>query len=105
MSKTAYKWIPEIETDACMGCGLCVKACPPACIELVWDFATLKRPEDCTSCGACAEVCEHDVIRMDWVKTTGSPVIGNWSDSPEPTAVKSKSWLRSLLDAPLGEVS
>src|SRR5262245_12044989 len=96
MSRTAYKWMPEIETDACMGCGLCEKACPPKCIELVWDFATLKRAEDCTSCGACAEVCPHEVIRMDWILTTGSPVVGEWRDAPPPVPARPQSWLRRL---------
>lgn len=105
MSKTAYKWMPVFETDACLGCGLCAKACAPQCLEMVWDFATLKRPEDCTSCGECLDACAHEVIRMDWVKTTGSPVIGRWCDTPEPTSVKSKRWLWGLLDAPAGDTT
>ncbi len=83
MSKTACKWMP-VFSDACQGCGLCVKSCQPnRCIELVWDFAALQRPEDCGSCGACEEVCPHGGIRMDWVKTTGSPLIGQWREAPE----------------------
>lgn len=102
MSKTAYKWMPVVATDDCMGCGLCAKACPPACLEMVWDFATLTRPEDCTSCNTCKEVCPHGVIEMEWVRTTGSPVIGRWSDVPEPAPVKPKRSFWGFLDAPLG---
>lgn len=99
MSKTAYKWLPVIETDACVGCGLCGRACEPKCLEMVWDFATLKRPEDCGSCGECARVCPQQGIRMDWVKATGSPIVGQWSDEPPPpVAAKPRRWLWGLFE-------
>ena len=60
-------WLPIIDTDSCGGCGKCVEACEPGCIDLVWAFATLNRPEDCDSCERCADVCPHQVIRMGLV--------------------------------------
>ena len=101
MSKTAYKWMPEVETDACMGCGLCAKACAPACLEMVWDFATLVRPEDCTSCGECAKVCQHDVIRMEWTWMTGSPVVGLWRDElPAVAPPPKRPWWEVFVGEP-----
>lgn len=102
MSKTAYKFIPEIQNDSCMGCGLCAKACPPACLEMVWDFATLTRPQECTSCAECERVCPHGVIQMDWKWSTGSPLVGQWRDEPPVAEAPVK---RHWWDALLGETA
>ena len=54
---------PEIEADACKGCGRCVAACPRKCLELQ---ATLNamgiRPvgykgDGCIGCGICFYNC------------------------------------------------
>ncbi len=79
----AYKWLP-VPSDYCTGCGKCVKACPHACLGLVWDFAKLEHPENCVSEGDCVEVCPHDGIKMEWVKTTASRDTGTWRDDPPP---------------------
>ena len=59
--------LPIVDTDACTGCGRCVRICEEGCLEMIWSFATLTRPEACVGEGACAEVCESGVIRMGWV--------------------------------------
>lgn len=60
----AGRRLPRIARDDCLGCNRCVPACPPGCLELVWDFATLVRADDCDGCGLCADACPHGVIRM-----------------------------------------
>src|SRR5215469_6240610 len=46
-NEVMYKWLPVIVEDACTGCGLCVAACGPACLETQNLVAILTRPEDC----------------------------------------------------------
>ena len=93
---TTYKWLPVI-SDFCTGCGKCVEACPRGCLELEWDFATLPRAGDCVSEGDCVEVCPENGIRMEWVKTTGSPDVGIWCESPKPAPSPSMRWLGCLF--------
>jgi formate hydrogenlyase subunit 6/NADH:ubiquinone oxidoreductase subunit I len=101
-TKTAYKLMPMIEKDACMGCGLCAKACEARCIEMVWDFATFVRGGDCTSCGECARVCPNEVIQMEWQPMTGSPFVGQWRDQPPAAAAPQpkRSWWDILVGEP-----
>ena len=106
MSRISYKWLPVIDTDVCSGCGECQRACPTKSIDLVWDFATLGRPEECTSCNLCMKACAFDVIQMDWVSTRGEQKVGRWCEErPVLAPAPQVSWFRGLvlkLDRTLG---
>ncbi|MGE5279967.1 MAG: FAD-binding protein [Deltaproteobacteria bacterium] len=52
-----------IHTDKCVGCTLCVKACPFGALVMVEKKARVK-PELCTLCGACLESCKFDAITL-----------------------------------------
>ena len=60
-----YRGRPGLIFDRCLGCGICVRACPTTCIELVEvaddDGNMVKRPQvnvgRCMMCGYCAEYC------------------------------------------------
>lgn len=77
------KWVPVINRGYCNGCDACVRICPSACLELVWDFATLQRPEDCGSSGMCTDACPEGLIRMDWVPVSGNREIGRWKPAAD----------------------
>ncbi len=49
-----------IVEELCVGCGLCVKACPFGAIEIKEDIALIK--DNCTLCGACVESCKFNAI-------------------------------------------
>ncbi len=73
-----YKWLPVIVEDACTGCGLCVAACGPACLETQNLVAILTRPEDCGSEEHCIRACPEDAIHMAWLPSEGDRSLGCW---------------------------
>jgi NAD-dependent dihydropyrimidine dehydrogenase PreA subunit len=97
---TAYKWIPIVNTDYCTGCARCIVACDHNCLELVWDFATLTRPQMCGSEGNCMEACPDDVIRMGWVELDAEQDAGKWSDAPDVSSPPPERWLERLFGKP-----
>jgi len=60
-----YRGRPGLIFNRCLGCGICVRACPTTCIELVEvaddEGKMVKRPQvnvgRCMMCGYCAEYC------------------------------------------------
>ncbi len=52
-----------IHEDKCVGCTLCVKACPFGALVMVEKKARVKM-ELCTLCGACIEPCKFDAITI-----------------------------------------
>src|SRR5262245_19366527 len=65
------KWLPVIDTDRCIGCERCVNACEHGCLEMIWSFSTLMRPQVCGGEGRCVEACPEQIIQMSWVTIQG----------------------------------
>ncbi len=67
-----YRGRPGLIFDECVGCGMCVRMCPTACIKLVdvedSDGKVVKRPQvnmgRCAMCGYCAEYCPVDAMTV-----------------------------------------
>ena len=52
-----------IEKAKCIGCELCIPACPYGAIDMVDEKAEFN--EECTSCGACAYACPTGAIVLE----------------------------------------
>jgi len=50
----------EIIEQKCVGCGMCVRSCPFAAIDMVNNIANIN--DNCTVCGACVDSCKFDAI-------------------------------------------
>ncbi|HUT80752.1 MAG TPA: 4Fe-4S binding protein [Candidatus Bathyarchaeia archaeon] len=62
-------FIPEIQTDNCTGCNICVKKCPVEAITLIESSDSRKGAkinyERCIGCGVCARNCKKEAIIMN----------------------------------------
>lgn len=61
---------PITDYSVCIGCSLCAKLCPEACIEMTarTDNPRLKPTTDydyCKGCALCAHECPVKAIRME----------------------------------------
>ncbi len=52
-----------VNKDECIGCGVCVDACPSDAIKMVDDLAVIDE-ELCVDCGACVDECPNGAISM-----------------------------------------
>lgn len=57
--------IPEIDTDECSGCGICVDTCANEVLDIVDSTATVSNEDACTACGDCMEECPMGAIEVE----------------------------------------
>ena len=52
---------PLIDTDECIGCGVCVDTCPQGVLELE-ETAKVVDEDSCIACGMCMDNCPAGAI-------------------------------------------
>ena len=60
-----------IDTEKCIGCGLCVKVCPSRTISMQGEKAVVSGDRS-LSCGHCAAICPVDAIRVNAIDKASS---------------------------------
>jgi len=54
----------KINTEACIGCGLCIAVCPHGVFALAESKAHIVDLDACMECGACALNCPVDALTV-----------------------------------------
>ena len=53
---------PVLETEECIGCGICVDACPQDVLEIAGGVVVVENEDACLACGDCVEECPMGCI-------------------------------------------
>lgn len=56
--------IVKVDDDACIGCGICVGACPEDVLVVKDGTAYAADPSDCIGCKACEDSCPVEAIEV-----------------------------------------
>jgi electron transfer flavoprotein alpha subunit/NAD-dependent dihydropyrimidine dehydrogenase PreA subunit len=105
----------KVITEKCIGCGLCIRVCPFAAIELVDKKAIIN--EKCTYCGACVDACKryqaiiitretfeaHDISAYKGICVYAEHRHGTLS-SVVPEIIGAALKLKNALDVPLSAI-
>lgn len=79
----------NLDTVACVGCGMCTQVCPHGVLVLSGKKARIADRDGCMECGACANNCPAEAIRVTpgvgcaayivqkWLKEKKLPVTTN----------------------------
>ena len=57
--------VPEIDTDECSGCGICVDTCAQGVLDIVGSTAAVVNEGSCIECGECMEECPMGAIDVE----------------------------------------
>ncbi|MDD5089936.1 MAG: mercury methylation ferredoxin HgcB [Candidatus Wallbacteria bacterium] len=55
----------KLDTDKCIGCGMCLNVCPHAVFSLDHGKAHITDKDACMECGACAKNCPAAAIKVN----------------------------------------
>jgi ferredoxin len=59
------KYMPWVNEDLCVSCGVCVDDCPVGAIALNEDQKACINEDGCVRCGRCHDICPQDAVRHD----------------------------------------
>ncbi len=55
----------RIDSEKCIGCGLCVEVCPHNVLRVENGKALVGERDDCMECGACAMNCPCEAVKVE----------------------------------------
>lgn len=68
----------KLNTDLCIGCGMCEIVCPHAVFEIEGNKAMIRDKDACMECGACAKNCPVDAISVNPGVGCAEYIIQTW---------------------------
>lgn len=66
-----------IDSDKCIGCGICEANCPFGAISV--ENGCAKVGDSCTLCGSCVEDCELEALHIEGVQKEITVVLNDWT--------------------------
>lgn len=64
MKEKDLRHLLHVETEACIGCGQCVRDCPLGNIRLNAEKKAEIKAQDCIKCGHCVAICPKNAVQM-----------------------------------------
>ena len=74
-----------LNTDKCVGCGLCEIVCPHGVFEMTEGKAYLANKDACMECGACALNCPTKALSVEQGVGCALAFINGWISGGEPS--------------------
>ncbi|MBW8016600.1 MAG: 4Fe-4S dicluster domain-containing protein [Planctomycetes bacterium] len=75
----------ELDTEKCVGCGMCVTVCPHAVFVIEDKKAIIVEKDACMECGACRENCPVSAIAVRSGVGCASGIINGFIRGTDPT--------------------
>lgn len=75
----------KLDTEKCIGCGMCVMVCPHRLLKMSNIKAVISDKDICMECGACALNCPTDAVTVDAGVGCASAIIIGALTGTEPS--------------------
>lgn len=96
----------KVDTEKCIGCGLCVKDCPATYLSIV-DGKCVPSNGGCIECGHCFAVCPTEAVEMTNYDTSDCEAVTNMDEIIDSQkflgAIKSRRTIRQYKDTEIEE--
>lgn len=80
----------KLDTNKCIGCGICLEVCPHQVFSLEKGKAIISCFDACIECGACARNCSSNAIFVDAGVGCANGIINEWINEQNFFSVRNK---------------
>lgn len=74
----------KLNSEKCVGCGVCIEVCPHNVFELKNNKVELINKDNCIECGACSKNCAFNAIEVNSGVGCAFAIIKGWILGTEP---------------------